>query len=67
MALADRQLDVLRIMVQPADDDQVFQPAGDEQLAVLHEAQVAGAQERALAGVLQIGAERPLGFFRRFQ
>ena len=46
-ALVDRQLDVLRIVVHAADDDQVLQPAGDEQLAVVQEAQVAGAQERA--------------------
>ena len=38
-----------------------FKPAGDEQLAVLQEAQVAGAQEGPFAGVLQIGAERALG------
>ncbi len=49
MALLDRQLDVVGIVVQAVDDDQVLEPTGDEQLAVLEEAQVAGAQERAFA------------------
>ena len=38
-------LDVLRIVVAAADDDHVLEPAGDEQLAVLDEAEVAGPQE----------------------
>ena len=54
-ALVDRQLDVLRVVVDAADDDQVFEPAGDEQLAVAQEAQVARAQERP-AAVAQPGA-----------
>ena len=63
MALTNRQLNVLRIMVQPANDDQVFQPAGDEHFAVLHEAQITGPQERTLARVLQIGPKGLLGGF----
>ena len=35
MALAGSGLDVLRIMIQPANDDQILEPAGDEQFAVL--------------------------------
>ena len=57
MALADRQLDVLRIVVRPANDDQVFQAPGDEHLAGLHEAEVAGPQEGAFARVFQVGVK----------
>ena len=60
----DGPLDVLRIVVEAADDDQVFEPAGDEKFAVVQEAQVAGAEERALARVCQIGAEDGLGRLR---
>ena len=63
MALADGALDVLRIVVAAADDDQVLEPAADEQLAVLQKAQVAGAQERPFAGVFQMGA----GTYARFR
>ena len=62
--LLDGQLDVLRIVIQPADDDQILEPAGDEQFAVLEEAQVAGAQERPLARVGQIGRGRCVRFRR---
>jgi|GEM_PF-6800528 len=44
-----RPLDVLRVVVAPADDDQVLQSSGDEQLAIVDEAEVAGAQEGACA------------------
>ena len=46
VAPLDGPLDVLGIDVAAADDDQVLEPAGDEQLAVAEEAEVAGAQER---------------------
>ena len=55
MALLHRPLDVLRIVVHAVDDDQVLQPAGDEQFAVLQEPQVAGAEERPFAGVASAG------------
>ena len=45
MALLHRPLDVLRIVVHAVNDDQVLQPPGDEQFAVLQESQVAGAEE----------------------
>ena len=45
----DGPLDVLRVVVAPAHDDQVLDAAGDEQLAVRDEAEVAGAQERPFA------------------
>ena len=37
-------LDVLRVVVAAADDDEVLQPAADEELAAVHEAEVARAQ-----------------------
>ena len=61
VAPLDGPLDVLGVDVAAPDDDQVLEPAGDEQLAVVEEAEVAGAQERPLAGVGQGAAERPLG------
>ena len=60
MAPLGRLLDVLRIEVAAAEDDQVLDPAGDVELAVVQEAEVAGPQERAVA-VGGAGAERLLG------
>ena len=61
MGRLGRLLDVLRIVVAAADDDHVLEPAGDEQLAVVHEAEVAGPQEAAfVAG--DAGAEHLVGF-----
>ena len=51
-----RQLEVLRIVVAAADDDQVLEPAGDEQLAVR-----AGSPGRRCAGT----ARRRVGEARR--
>ena len=42
VALLDRPFDVLRVEIHAVQDDQVLDPASDEQLAVLHESQVAG-------------------------
>ncbi len=53
---------VLWVMVPAVDDQHVLQPAGDEQLAVVREAEVTGTQERAFAGVVQARAERLLRF-----
>src|SRR6476659_1871399 len=44
-----RELDVLRIVLVTTNHDDVFGAAGDEQLAVDHRAEVAGAQERSRA------------------
>src|SRR5207248_5177577 len=47
MAVLHRLLDVLRIMIDAADDDQVLDPAGDVKFALLVEkAEIAGAQPR---------------------
>ena len=45
MAVLRRLLDVLRVMIDAANDDQVLDPAGDEKFAILVEkAEIAGAQ-----------------------
>ena len=41
-------LDVLGVMVTAPDDDQILDPAGDEQLAAQDETEIAGTQERPL-------------------
>src|SRR5258706_11404742 len=51
MAALNRQLYVLRIMVATANHYQVFEAAGDEQLAVVQEAQIARPQKRPFARV----------------
>ncbi len=38
VAVARRRFDVLRVMIEPADDDEVVDPAGDVELLVVHEA-----------------------------
>ena len=55
-------LDVLRIEVATADDDDVLRATGDEQLAVVERSQIAGPQERS-AAVGQPTAERLPQFF----
>ena len=56
MALLHRPLEVDRVIVPAADDQHLLEPAGHEELAIRHEPEVAGAQERLrLAG--QPGAQ----------
>ncbi len=38
VALARRRFDVLWVMIEPANDDEVVDPAGDVELLVVHEA-----------------------------
>ena len=52
-----RQLDVVRVVLEAAHDHDVLDPAGDEQLAVVDEPEIAGAEERALAGVGEVRVE----------
>ncbi len=63
MAALDGELDVLRVVVAAAEDDEVLQPAGDEQLALGGESEIAGPQEGA-AAIAQSRGEHPLGFLR---
>lgn len=44
VAFFGRVFDILWVVVQPVDDDQVFEPAGDEQFAVAQKAEIAGPQ-----------------------
>ena len=44
-------LDILRIMVQAANDDEVLDAAGDVQFTVFDEAQIFSAQEWTFAGI----------------
>ena len=61
VGLLGRLLDVLRVVVAGADDDHILEPAGDEQLAVAEEAEVAAAQKFSIAAC-DAGAEHLLGF-----
>src|SRR5262249_21955938 len=61
VAAFDRAFDVLRIVVETADDDQIFEPPRDKQVTVLQESQVAGSQKRPLEGVGDVGAESMIG------
>src|SRR5918998_2469728 len=45
---------VLRIMVASPNNDEVFEPAGYEQLSVVQKSKVTGPQKRSLASVLQV-------------
>lgn len=56
-------LQILRIMIGAANDDQILQPSGDEELPVMKKSKIAGAKERPLAGS-QVRAESFLRFFR---
>src|SRR5262249_25964008 len=51
MAVLHRGLDIFGVVVPAANDDEIFEPARDEQLTVQLEAQVTGAQERTLPGI----------------
>ena len=49
MACLDRLFDVLRVAVNPTDNDQVLDAAGDIELAFAEEPKVTGSQEGAIA------------------
>src|SRR5262249_24830393 len=59
MAVRHGLLEILRIVIAPADDDQVLEAAGDEELAGVQEPEIAGAQE-TLRPAGKAGAERAL-------
>jgi hypothetical protein len=62
MREVDRTLDVLRVVVDAADNDQVFEASRDEQFAIRKEAEVARAKEGP-AAITERGAKRLLGLF----
>ena len=61
MGLLSGPFDVLRIKVTTAKDEEIFDPAGDEQLAITKETEIAGPQERPLARLCQDRAEDLVG------
>ncbi len=65
IGLLHRMFDVLRIVITAADDDQVFDAAGDEEFAVEEESEVARPQKRTVA-VGQVRAERVARLLRHF-
>ena len=62
MTTFHRQFNILRVMILPRDDDQIFQAPGDKEFAVLQEAEVPGAQKRAFPCLCQLGLKAPLRF-----
>ena len=64
MGAGRRVLDIMRIMIQPADDDEILDPSGDIQMPVVNESQVAGAEKRAFACVGHPGPEGSFGLLR---
>ncbi len=59
-----RRLDVLRIEVAAAQDDEVLEACDHEELATGEHPEVAGAQERSGAGIAQERRERRSGLHR---
>ena len=51
------RLDVLRVVVPPVDDDQVLEPAGDQQLALVKHPGVAGAEPALTRQAARVGGE----------
>src|SRR5687767_2530853 len=62
MAAFDRQLDVLRIMIKPANDDQILEAPSDVEFAIVDKSQVSRAQERTLTCTQHVGVKRLFGF-----
>src|SRR5580698_5384834 len=58
MRRAGRGFDVLRVVIAPANDDQILDAAGDEDLAVSQEPEIAGSQEGSVAALCQPPVER---------
>src|SRR5258708_23051256 len=64
MAVLHRGLDVFGVVAPAADDDEILEPARDEQLVVQLEAQVTSTQERSAPGVCEERREFLLRFGR---
>src|ERR1700674_368810 len=62
MAGLGRYLQVVRVEVPAIDDDDVLDPAGDKQFALIEESQVARTQERSFARIRAVSAEGLTGF-----
>src|SRR5262245_18782699 len=57
MTPADRPFDVRRVVVHAANDDEILQATRDEELAVVEEAEITGAQKGPFPRVAQLGLE----------
>src|SRR6185503_7064299 len=65
MTFLNRQLYIVRVMIEAANDDQILQSTGDEELAFIDEAKIPGAQEWSIAATGKVRAKclfRQLGF-----
>jgi hypothetical protein len=62
VAAFDSLFNVLRVVVAPVDDDEVFETTGNKQFAVPDEPQVPRAQKRPFSGVRKERIERTRGF-----
>jgi hypothetical protein len=57
-------LDIIRIMITAANDDDILQSAGDKEMSITLEAKIARAQERALTGIAYPSLKDSLSFLR---
>ena len=64
MRLLRRRLNILRVEIYAANDNQVLNAAGHVEFAVGKEAEVPGPHERPFPGVGQIGVKRFVGLDR---
>src|SRR5918997_1918750 len=62
VARFNRMLNVLGIVIPPAQDDQVLEPSSNEELAIVQKAQVTGAQKWTFVRVSEPSAEGSSGF-----
>src|SRR5262249_29213784 len=61
--LAHGVLDILRVKIAATNDDQILDPAGHKEFALIEEAEVAGAEVAALRKVGAEGGKSLGGFF----
>ena len=64
MAAGNRLLDIVRVVVAPVENNQLFQSPGDKKLAVVEKPQISGSQECVVGLTGQAGEEDPLGLLR---
>src|SRR5258706_1919086 len=63
MTLLHRIFDILRIDVAPGDNDQIFNPPGDEQLSLVEKTEIACAQV-GTAAIRKLRLKRLCSLFR---
>src|SRR5580704_1320810 len=62
VALFDGELDVLRVMIEPTNDDEILDASGDIETAAVKESQITGAQKPPLIRIGKPRAEDLPGF-----